>query len=426
MDMEGRNNELHRTIAGFDNYSRDVLASMHIASATPLDLTSDEIISFSYTSDVFASGEGPIGTVSTNELSVELLGKYDIAMQDELTLTLTEDISGVSSLLCTLKVYDSIYDVSTDITTITAYDRLYDILSDEPNYGLALVDTSLHTILQIIFKNQGIAADQLELDVALRGYILPYFFMQKGALGDTLNYLCEAYAIGIFVTPSGKIKATSFKSKTPTTTLTEDVHLISTKASPISIRPTTLYDVSYTTYCIKSNATVVDTTVTGLKGVISIENISLDKPLYKLACIHVISDTNVTLRDFRYDQYTVSLDLELSSDSELRVVVIGDVISSSVVQKLHSATKATMVENPYVFNKAQADELLNMYNIYSNQGAVLECEARMNPEVQNNEVASVVDHSITGNYLIVGSTFNYDGSLDGTYTLYSQEVYDGI
>ena len=110
----------------------------------------------------------------------------------------------------------------------------------------------------------------------------------------------------------------------------------------------------------------------------------------------------------------------------MRVVVIGDVITSSVVQKLHSATKATMVENPYVFNKTQADELLSMYNIYSNQGAVLECEARMNPEVQNNEVASVVDHSITGNYLIVGSTFNYDGSLDGTYTLYSQEVYDGI
>ena len=426
MDMEGRNNELYRTVTGFDSYSRDVMASMHIASEIPLDLTVDEIISFSYISDVFSSGEGPVGTVSTNELSVELLGQYDVAIQDELTLTLTEDITGVSSLLCTLKIYDSVYDVSTNITTITAYDRLYDILSDEPNYGLALVNTSLYNILQIIFKNQGVEGAQLEIDTALRGYVLPYFFMQKGALGDTLNYLCEAYAMGIFVTPQGKIKATSFKSKTPTTTLTEDIHLISTKTSPVSIRPTTLYDVTYTSYGIETDATVVDTKVSAKKGLVRIENISLDKPLYQLSCVQVISDTNVLLRNFKYDQYTVSLDLEVASDTELRVVVIGDVISSTVVQKLHSATKATVVENPYVFDKSQADTLLGMYSIYSNQGAVLECTARMNPQIQNNEVAFVVDHSITGNYLIIGSTFNYDGSLDGTYTLYSQEVYDGV
>lgn len=426
MDMERRVNELYRTVTGFDKYSRDVTATMDITGSTPMQLTIDEIISFSYVSDVFASGDGPIGKVSNNELTVELLGKYDLQIQDTLSLTLTEENSGVSCLLCTLFIYDCVYDVSTNITTLTAYDLLYGILSDVPNYGKVFIDTNLYVLIRDIFKQQGIAIELLEIDTALQQYKLPYFFMQKGPLSATLNYLCEAYSIGIYVTPQGKIKVSSFKGKTVSATLSEDIQLISTTMAPMSLRPSTQYDVSYSTYHVVSGKVLVDTKLTRVNGTIKIENIDLAEPMAKLDNVQIVSDTLVELIDIIYDQYTISLTIKLASESDIRVIVVGDIIETSVVQKLHTATKATMVENPYVFDKTQATALLNMYTRHSNNGSVLSCSARMNPELQNNSAVHVIDHSITGDYLLVGSTFNYDGSLDGTYTLYSQEVYDGV
>lgn len=424
MDLEGCVNELHRAITGFDNYSRDVTVVAHISNAIPLDLTSDEIISFNYAADVFAEGDGPVGQVASNELTMELLGQYTVQIQDEIAVTLTEEISGVSCLLCTLKVYDCVYDVSTDITTITAYDILYDILSDTPNYGKVVENLSLYDILLLIFKNQGIPVELLDIDVTLKSYVLPYFFMQKGALVNTLNYLCEAYRFGIYVTAEGKIRAATFKNSIAEASLSEDVHLLSTTTAPASIRPTTTYDVTYSTYVSSPDVLVVDTKVTAKAGSVRLENINIEQPLLSLTCVQIISDASVELVSLKHDQYTVSLDLVVATDTELRIVITGDIIDTSVVQKLHSATKATIIENPYIVTKEQALSVHDMYAAFSNSGAVLTCAARMNPEIPVNTVAEVKDHTIQGAYRIISSTYNYDGSLDGQYTLYSQEVYN--
>ena len=421
--MERRVDEFYRTVAGFDRLDRDVTAEIVCTGSLNHTFDVDQIISFDYSGDIFSVSDAPIGNVTSNELTVEILGRYDLAVGDKLVVYLSEELSGVTGKLCTVYVYDCKYDLSTDVSTVTAYDWLYDLLSDTPNYGMVRQNIKLSTVINYIFELQGISRSKLNVDPLLENFVLPYFFMQPGSFGTTLDALTTAYSFCIYVDANEILQVKSLSGIGVETTLSDSVHVINAVSDPLSIRPGTEYDVRYTEYTKVLGDEAYSTTITTVAGLNTIANVTVKDPILGLQSVQTSGDTIVSLDSIKYNQYTISTSIVASSATDLEVKVIVDTLQPGVTQRLSISSKSTLIENPYVFNMAQAQKLCEMYNRYSQQGTKISCEARMSPMYQGGVGISLSVPGFEDDYIITGNEFHYDGALSGTYTLYKKEVY---
>lgn len=422
--MERRVDEFHRTVAGFDRLDRDVTAIIDCTGSITCTLDTDQIISFNYEADIFSVGDAPIGNVTSNEFTVELLGKYQFTVGDKFIVYLTEELSGVTGRLCTVYVYDSQYDLSTGITTITAYDWLYNILSDTPNYGKVRQDIKLSSALLVMFELQGVSRTKIQVDPVLDSMILPYFFMQSGTFGSTLDALSAAFGFCVYIDPMDILQIKFLGNIEIVTELSDSVHVINVVSDPLSIRPGTAYDIQYTEYAKSLGQEAYSTTIQTVNGENSIANVTVSDPILQLQSVQTSGDTIVSLSSIEYNQYTISTVISASSSAELEVKVIVDVLKERLVQRLSMGSKNTLIENPYVFDDAQAHELLHMYETYSEHGTKITCEARMSPLFQCGQGVQLKVPGFEDTYIIVGGSFMYDGTLSGTYTLFKKEVFD--
>lgn len=445
MGMEGRINELHRTVdSPYMQDAREVEMKLHIyLDEEPLVVDRENyLMNLELLEELSTSEDTPIGSITANELSVQLFNEeaiFDpsnnespfygkIATNIPIEVYIRENFNNTDWLLLgTYYVSDWQTNTETMVVDITAYDELYHLLGRQLPVHPIYRNITVSDFLTNLLESLGIPKKNLIIDVKLNAYTMPYAYPAEGSLRDTLQPLTEAFLFYFYQDRLGRFCAKHLSSVSDEILTWDSDFIYSAECSKSLLRSYSGINVVYeekaeseVVELAKIEDAVLPKGVSDFTGVLPSEG-----PIYNLEYVKFNYTTPLNVIGLLYNAWQLGISIENPNKSEVTASfsVYGSYLQT-VTSTVVRATDETMVgrigekflniNNPYIGSKAQAERISKTLLSYQMaDDSLLEISHRGNPQIALGDTIELQLAATPKNYMVISQGLSYDGSLTG-------------
>lgn len=443
--MEGRINELHRTVdSPYMQDVREVEMKLHIyLDEEPLVVDRENyLMNLELLEELSTSEDTPIGSITANELSVQLFNEeaiFDpgnnespfygkIATNVPIEVYIRENFNSTDWLLLgTYYVSDWQTNTETMIVDITAYDELYHLLGRQLPVHPIYRDITVADFLTNLLLSVGITKKNLLIDAKLSTYTMAYAYPAEGSLRETLQPLSEAFLFYFYQDRLGRFCAKHLSSVSAEILPWDADFVYSAECTKSLLRSYSGVNVVYEEKAeseVQELAKIEDASmprgVTDFTGVLPSTG-----PVFNLEYVKFDYTTPLNVTRLLYNAWQLGVSIENPNKD---VVTASFSVYGSYLQTVTStvvkATDATMVgrigerllsiSNPYIGSKDQAERISKTLLAYQMaDDSLLEVSHRGNPQIALGDTIELQLTNTPKNYMVISQGLSYDGSLTG-------------
>lgn len=452
--MERCINELHRTVVSpYHQDSREVEMKLHIYfEEEPLVVDRDNyLMNLELLEELAASGTHPIGSITSNQVSIQLFngggifepgnnespyfGLINTNIPIEIFIReVFNDTSWISMGL--YYVADWKTNTETQVVDITANDELHSLLSAEVPVHPVYRDITVSDFLVKLLTSLGVPKERLSIDPKLAVQNMPFAYPLQGKISETLQQLSEAFLFYFYLDREGKYCAQCLATDTDCVDNWDEDFVYSISNDKSLLRN---YSGVSTVYEEKSESEVIELArmddVVLPQGKTVFEGIMPSKgPVFNLEYVKFEHTAPLDVQQYLYNAWQIGVGLENPKRDSVTVnlalygTYLETVTSTMVTSKSDTmlqriGEKNLEVTNPYLCSRTQAVRNSNTLLEYQlNEDSLLTVLHRGTPEVSLGDTVNLSVNGTPERRLVISQKLTYDGSLTGE----SEVVVTGI